>query len=204
MCQYTRYKEIDENNKVTLSSSIATSKLSFSQTVLNQSTYKDGKRKNSKYKVTESFNWLKCYYPWSYTDTIGVAWSGGFTYNTKSKSITYYNMLGTLPSFKWAKTSKGTKQASAEGTASKGCKYNFSQAYSTSLSNLAYAKKGKIVVTLSQTGYKGKKAQVIARYGHKVGGVGSVSVSGIPSVNVSSSTSYNTTDTDNTTNTLYY
>ena len=97
----------------------------MSQTVFNQSTYKDGKRKNSKYKVTESFNWLKCYYPWSYTDTIGVAWSGGFAYSTNSKSITYYNMLGTLPSFKWAKTSKGSKQALADGTPAKGCKYNF-------------------------------------------------------------------------------
>ena len=61
----------------------------------------------------------KCYYPWSYTDTIGVAWSGGFAYSTNSKSITYYNMLGTPPSFKWAKTSKGSKQALADGTPAK-------------------------------------------------------------------------------------
>lgn len=34
-------------------------------------------------------------------------------------------MLGTPPSFKWAKTSKGSKQALADGTPAKGCKYNF-------------------------------------------------------------------------------
>lgn len=38
-------------------------------------------------------------------------------------------MLGTPPSFKWAKTSKGSKQALADGTPAKGCKYNFASLF---------------------------------------------------------------------------
>lgn len=200
---YKPYKAIKDDDKVTLSSTISSSKLSFTQTVVNNSTYKNGKRTNSNYKVTESFSWLKCYYPWGFTDTIGVAWSGGYTYSTSSKSISYYNMKGVLPSFTWG-AAKGSKNASADGTASKGCKYSFSQAYSSSLSNIAYAKSGKIVLNLTQSGYAGKKAQVISKYCHKVLAPGSVSVSSSPSVTVSVKASYQTTDTDDTNNSIYY
>lgn len=203
---YEPYKNIDETDKVTLSSSISTSKLSFTQTVTNKSTYrtKNGKkvRTNSKYKVNESFNWKKCYYPWGYNDTIAVAWSGGYAYKTNSKKVNYYNMKGILPAFTWAKTQKGTKNATASGSASKGCKYSFSQAYSSSMSNIAYAKSGKIELTLSQNGYKGKKAQIISKYCHKVFTLGSVSISSSPSI--SAGASYDTTDTDETTTTIYY
>lgn len=203
---YKPYKNIDEKDKVTLSSSISTSKLSFTQTVQNKSTYKilNGKRVrvSSKYKVAETFNWKKCYYPWCYADTIAVAWSGGYVYSTNSKKISYYNMNGIWPAFTWAKTKKGTKNASASGTASKGCKYTFKQEYSTSLSNTAYAKSGMIELTLSQIGYKGKKAQVISKYCHKVLAVGSVSIGASPSI--STGVAYDVTDTDKTTNIIYY
>ena len=201
---YKPYKTIKDDDKVTLSSTISSSKLSFSQTVINKSTYKNGKRTNSKYKVTESFKWLKCYYPWCFTDTIGVAWSGGYTYSTSSKNITYYNMKGIWPAFSWAASSKGSKSATADGTPSVGCKYSFSQAYSSSLTNMAYAKSGKIVLYISQSGYKGKKAQIISKYCHKVIAFGSVSISSSPAITPSFSTSYNCTDTDNTNNIIYY
>lgn len=204
--EYEPYKNIAEQDKITLSSNISTSKLSFTQTVTNKSSYKTKKgkrvRTNSKYKVTESFNWKKCYYPWGYKDTIAVAWSGGYAYKTNSKKINYYNMNGILPAFTWAKSKKGTKNASANGTASEGCKYTFSQNYSTSMSNIAYAKSGKIELTLSQNGYEGKKAQIISQYCHKVFAVGSVSISTSPSI--SAGASHNTTDTDKTTTTIYY
>lgn len=111
-------------------------------------------------------------------------------------------MSGILPSFTWSSSKEGTKNASASGTPSKGCKYNFTQNYSKATSNIAYAKSGMIELTLSQSGYNGKKAQVISQYCHKVLAVGNISIGASPSI--STGEAYNTTDTDNTTNTIYY
>lgn len=202
---YKRYKKIEDDNLVTLSSSIGTSKLSFTQTVINNSSYnKKNKRTNSKYRVIESFNWKKCYFPWGcgFKDAISVAWSGGYVYSTNSKSVTYYNMYGIIGAYTWASKKKGTKKPSASGKPNTGITYYFDQDYKASMSNIAYVKKGEIQIDLAKSGYSGKKAQIISQYCHKGLGFGSISLSKAPNISVSSS--YSTTDTDKTTNLLTY
>lgn len=199
---YKPYKQIEDTKKVTLSSTISSSKLSISQLVTNNSQKKNGKRINSKYKVTESFNWIKCYYDWDLTDTLGVAWSGGYTYKTSSKKINYYKVSGIWPAYKWGESVTKTKKATADGTPSVGCKYSFSQRYS--LMSTSFAKSGKIVLNLSQNGYQGKKAQIISKYCHKKLAIGGVNISSAPAVTVSVAAAYDCTDTDRTNNIIYY
>ena len=199
---YKPYKQIEDAKKVTLSSTISASKLSVSQLITDNSTKKNGKKINSKYRVTESFNWVKCYYDWDMTDTLGVAWSGGYAYKTSSKKIKYYQVSGIWPAYKWDKSVKYTKNATADGTPSVGCKYSFSQRYSWC--STSFAKSGKIVLNLSQNGYQGKKAQIISKYCHKRLIPGGVNISSAPSVTVSVGASYDCTDTDRTNNIIYY
>lgn len=199
---YKPYKQIEDAKKVTLSSTISSSKLSVSQLITNNSQKKNGKRINSKYKVTESFNWIKCYYDWDMTDTLGVAWSGGYTYKTSSKKINYYKVSGVWPAYKWGKSVTNTKNAATDGTPSVGCKYSFSQRYS--LMSTSFAKSGKIVLNLSQNGYQGKKAQIISKYCHKRLALGGVNITSAPAIAVTVTTSYDCTDTDRTNNIIYY
>lgn len=192
---YKPNKNVDE--KVTLSSSISSSKLSYTQAVSDYST-----TKSPKYKVKISFNWKKCYYWGDFSDTVAVAWGGGLNYKSSSKSVTYYNVYGIWPAFTWASKSKGTKSPSASESPNKAVKYTFGQSYSSSMSNIARAKKGSFSLYISNTKKKGYKTNVVSRYCHKKIGVGSINVSGTPSISVSGS--YDSTDTDDASNTIKY
>lgn len=194
-----KYIDVKDDEKVTLSSGISTSKLSFSQVVKKEKT------KKVKYHVTCEFNWKKAYYPWSlgFEDVVASAWSGGFTSKTKSKDVKYYTMYGILPHFVWGKKKIKTKKADAKKTASKGIKYAFSQE-NIKFAGCVYAKSGKFEFELTSqyNNVKNRNAEIISRYGHKGIGFSGVSISSSPSISFKSA--YSTTDDDKTSCNLGY
>ena len=196
---YETYKNIDEDNKVTLSSGIATSQLTFSQIVCLKST------KPYKYIVCDTFNWKKGYYPYQlgFEDAIGVAWSGGFTSETTSKKMKYHVVTGTLfTGWGWGKY-VGYKNATVEKTPSKGVVYSFDQDYDM----VAWAqnvKQGSITldITSKYSKKKNMQAEIVSCYGHKGIGFAGVDISGAPTITFGSAYSY--TDQDSTSKIISY
>lgn len=190
---YVEQKESD----LILSSTIGTSKLTFTQSVVNKST-----SKKPIYKVNLSYNWKKCYYPWGFDDKIACAWGGKLVYNS-NKSLTrvgnYYNMNGIIGAFSWG-SYKGNKSLSCS-TAQKNMTFVAPQSYSGSLSNISYLKSGNISFTIDNSKFVNSKTNICSVYCHRTlqVGFGNIDFSG---ASISVGGAYDTTDMANTTTTV--
>lgn len=167
-------------NEVNASGSISSSKLTYTQTVVNNS-----KKKKPNYRATLSYSWKKAYILAPFKDEIVVGWGG----NLNCKDYKGRASYRTYKDFTCEWTGRGAsafKKMSTEVTPNAGIEFIFPQSTN---GGETYRKSnaGSASVTVYQTKKKGYETTLISRYCHRVlklGGGISISASG-PSVTVS-------------------
>ena len=176
-CSYYSTEEED----IVASGSIASSELTFSQSVIDKST-----KKKCKYKVRIEFNWKKWYFCGCFSDCIVIGWGGNLTQSTEKSSVKYYGQK--FNKFDSSRFSSG-KMTYKEITINAGGQYSFSQCDTWGNK----AKKGNAVFYLSQKGKKNKTTKIISEFAHRVISVSSPSI-GVskegPSASITINTAY--------------
>lgn len=156
---------INDNKKnsekeVTASGSISSSKLSYDQSVVNQS-----KNKKPKYTVCIVFTWKSPFEIGCFNDKICCAWGGNLATGYSAATAKYYDWYGVIYNRIWGKY-KGNKVLKFEETAiNKALIYSIPQGNGKG----AKVKTGAMIFYLYQnTKNKGRATKVISRYCHKV------------------------------------
>lgn len=176
-------KEI--RNEVTASGSISSSKLTYTQTVVNNSA-----KKKPNYRVCLSYSWKKAYNWACFDDEIVVGWGGGLNCKDYSGKASYYTWNKT--SMDW--TGRGAfmnKSMSTEVTPNAGIEFIFpQQVYSNAgTPRNGKTKSGSVSLTVYQKKKKGYDTTLISHYCHRVVRVGGaeigISADGGPSVSIS-------------------
>ena len=166
-------------NQVNASGSISSSKLSYTQTVVNNST-----KKKPNYRATLSYSWKKAYMLAPFKDEIVVGWGGSLNCKKYEGKASYRRYDDTL---KWTGRGASTfKNMNTEVTPNAGIEFIFPQSVNTPTNNTK-SNSGSASVTVYQTKKQGYETTLISRYCHKVlklGGGISISASG-PSVSIS-------------------
>lgn len=158
---------------VTTSGSIATSKMSFGMTKVNNST-----SKAPSYNITVTYNWKSPYFVDSFSDNIGIAWGGGLNSKNISSTAKYY--AGNWYTGKY-NSLKYTKSWSKSETPNKGIVFSTAQARAVATQQ---NKTGTIKATLYQTKFKGYDTKVISQFAHKIVTVSNITISGTPSITI--------------------
>lgn len=165
---------IDNNKKnveeeVTASGSISSSKLSYDQSVVNQS-----KNNKPKYTVCIVFTWKSPFEIGCYNDKVCCAWGGNLATGYSAATAKYYDWHGVIYNRVWGKY-KGKKVLKFEETAiNKALTYSVPQGNG----NGAKVKTGAMIFYLYQnTKNKRRATKVISRYCHKVISIKSDSIS---------------------------
>ncbi|WP_117161283.1 hypothetical protein [Paraliobacillus sp. X-1268] len=170
-------KEVLEENTITASGYISSSKLKYTQSVANKST-----KTKPQYNVGINFNWTTPYYNYLFTDRIAVAWGGGLNSKNISSSAYYYNTNTAVT--KWSKLSKNYSWSKSE-TPNKGIVFSTNQ--TSNVGNKL--KTGYVFLDLYQNKKVGKDTKIVSQFAHQIVKIGGVSISGSPSITIG--TGYN-------------
>lgn len=171
------------DTSVNASGTIASSKLSFTQTRTN---YSSSTAPN--YRIENSFSWITPFQLSLFNDTIVVAWGGGLNLDNYATlgNAKYYAPNNNLSA--WTDKLLTTTAMSKDQTVQKGIKFNFHQAAQGRVRN------GYSTATIYQTKFQGYDTNVVSMYAHRLlqpNASISISASGA-SVSISASSSYDT------------
>ncbi|MGM9977177.1 MAG: hypothetical protein ACI33J_00010 [Clostridium sp.] len=168
-----KVKKDNGDKEVTTSGSIATSKMSFAMTKVNNST-----SSAPSYSMTVTYNWKTPYFVDTFSDYIGVSWGGGLNSKSISSTAKYYS--GNWYTGKYT-TLKNTKSWSKTETPNKGIVFSTKQ---SNTSATQQNKTGTIKFTLYQTKFKGYDTKVLSQFAHKILAVSGITISGSPSITI--------------------
>lgn len=182
-------KKKDIKNKVSASGSITSSEMTYTQSIIDNSTYT-----KPNYSVKLSYTWKSVYALAPFTDEIVAAWGGGLNSKNHTGTAKYYTWSTIGGNFN---TCKNQKTMSSTLTPNAGVEFKFPQSNGGGIIDNAYkTKTGSASFTLYQTKRDGKETNLISNYCHRVisvGGAGiSISASG-PSVSLSIGTAWDKT-----------
>lgn len=161
------YKSKKSENPVTASGSISTTKLTYTQSVTNQST-----STQPKYKVNFAYTWKTVYDLAVFTDEIVAGWGGNLNTQSISSTSSYYDWGSS-----WGSFYKSQAMSKVE-TPNAGIEFKFPQAlaYCNLWNNRPKTKTGSATFTLYQTKKQGYDTKVISVYCHRVISLSSASI----------------------------
>ncbi len=163
-------EKLEENDTVTSSGTISTSKMSFSLTVVNKST-----KTQPVYDISNSFTWKKSFLSFGNSDKIGMAWSGDFNNRYNYSNLTYG--IRDARTGGWFNNKLSKQTASTKTSPNKGLIFSFSQSKNKS-GSFWRVKSGTVKTQLFQTKKRGTSRKVVTQYAHAKPGAKSVSISG--------------------------
>lgn len=157
-------------NEVVASGSISSSKLTYTQTVVKNSTTLPN------YKVTLSYAWSSPYFVACFSDKIVVGWGGNLNCKNYSGTANYYglNLIGSS----WNGGQLSSKSMSAEVSPNIGIQFSFKQYNGyDKYGNGAKSKNGSASFTLYQTKKQGYDTTLVSVYCHRVVSIQSAGIS---------------------------
>ncbi|WP_416147636.1 hypothetical protein ACM26V_15520 [Salipaludibacillus sp. HK11] len=160
------------SKEVTASAQIATSKLSFTQSVKNNST-----STKPNYKVTLNHNWKTPFFFDIVSDNVAAAWGGNLDVKGIS-GLVFYNK-GDWYSGKFG-SGIGSVAPSSTVTPNKGIVFSFKQ----KLTGRNQAKSGTYNFTVFQNKKKGYSTSLVSQYAHKRMTVSNISISKTPTITI--------------------
>lgn len=178
------------DTSVNASGTIGTSKLSFTQSVTNNST-----STAPSYRVENSFSWITPFQLSLYNDTVAVGWGGNLNLDPYSAlgNVKYYAPATNFTG--WTNTLLATAAMGKKETVQKGMEYSFHQAKE------GRVRSGYSTTSIYQTKFQGYDTNVVSLYAHRTVSLSasiSITTSG-GSVSITASPAYDTSPQKSTT-----